>query len=223
LDDIASCVQFEMTNVKIDPDRIEMYFGNKIAPGGYVWIFPKGKETANVGIGVRRPFSRGHAIGYLKEFVKNDKNLSGGSILEVNSGGVPVGGLLEEMVSDNFIVVGDAAHQVNPIHGGGIAESYIAGKIASEVVAKAMKSGDFSKGNLSEYNERWWKTRGKKMKKLLKLRRVVESLSDEELNWLAGYLKGEDLVGLARASGLKKLGFILMKKPRLVTIARKLF
>ncbi|NIO21413.1 MAG: geranylgeranyl reductase family protein [Candidatus Aenigmarchaeota archaeon] len=223
LEDIASSVQFEMTNVKIDPDRIEMYFGNKIAPGGYVWIFPKGKKTANVGIGVRKPFAKKHAIEYLKDFIKNREELNRGSVIEVNSGGVPVGGLLEDMVSDNFIIVGDAAHQVNPIHGGGIAESYIAGKIAVEVISKAMKLENFSKATLSEYNKKWWKTRGKKMGRLLKLRKVIESLTDEELNWLVNYLKGEDLVNLARASGLKKLGFILMKKPRLVKIARKLF
>ncbi|NIO22545.1 MAG: geranylgeranyl reductase family protein [Candidatus Aenigmarchaeota archaeon] len=222
LNDIASCVQFEMTNVKIDPDRIEMYFGKEIAPGGYAWVFPKGKETANVGIGVRKPFSKKHAIEYLRDFVRKREGLRNGSVIEVNSGGVPVGGLLEDMVSDNFLIVGDAAHQVNPIHGGGISESYIAGKIAGEVIVKAIKKGNYSKVMLSEYNKKWWETRGKKMEKLLRLRRVVESLSDEELNWLVNYLKGEDLINLARSSGFKKLGFILMKKPRLITIARKL-
>jgi len=223
LEDIASCVQFEMANIKIDPERIEMYFGNEIAPGGYVWIFPKGKRTANVGIGVRKPFAKKHAIEYLKNFISKNPNLRGGSVLEVNSGGVPVGGLMEDMVSDNLVIVGDAAHQVNPIHGGGIAESYIAGRIAGEVIAKAIESDNFSKKFLYEYNKKWWDTRGKKMRRLLKLRKVVESLNDEELNWLADYLKGEDLISIARASGLRKLGLLLMKRPRLVTIARKLF
>jgi len=187
-----------------------------------VWIFPKGDKTANVGIGVRKPFAKEHAIEYLREFIKNRPNLNKGSVLEVNSGGVPVGGLMEDMASDNFLIVGDAAHQVNPIHGGGIAESYIAGKVAGKIIVKAIKSGNFSKDLLSEYNRKWWEIRGNKLKRLLKLRKVIESLSDEELNWLVDYLKGEDLVNLARASGLKKLGFLLMKKPRLATIARKL-
>lgn len=223
LKDIASCVQFEMTNVKIDDDRIEVYFGNKIAPGGYLWIFPKGKRTANVGIGVRKPYSKKSALTYLKEFIKGRESLWKGSVIEVNSGGVPVGGLMEDMVSDNFMIVGDAAHQVNPIHGGGISESYIAGKMAGEVIVEAIKSGNYSKAVLSGYNRKWWEIRGRKMKRLFKLRKVMESLSDEELNWLVDYLKGEDLINFARASGLKKLGFILMKKPKLVSIARKLF
>ncbi len=222
LSDVASCAQFEMTGISIDPDRIELYFGNEIAPGGYVWIFPKGKDTANVGIGVRKPFSKKHALSYLKAFIGNHEALRKGSTIEANSGGVPVGGFLKSMTADNFLVVGDAAHQVNPIHGGGIAEAYVAGRIASEVIVKTIRSGDYSKASLSEYERRWWKERGEKLKKILKLRHVVESLSDEELNWLADYLKGEELVDFARASGFKRLAFILMKKPKLIPLAKKL-
>jgi digeranylgeranylglycerophospholipid reductase len=222
LADIASCTQFEMTGIGIDPERIELYFGNEIAPGGYVWIFPKGKDTANVGIGVRKPYSKRSALVYLKDFIKGRDSLRKGSVIEVNSGGVPVGGFLERMVGDNLMVVGDAAHQVNPIHGGGIAESYIAGRIASGVIEKAIEKNDFSKKFLSSYESEWEKQRGRKLKKILKLRHVVESLSDDELNWLAEYLKGEELVDFARASGFKRLAFILMKKPRLVGLARKL-
>jgi digeranylgeranylglycerophospholipid reductase len=222
LTEIASSVQFEMTGIKIDPKRIELYFGNKIAPGGYVWIFPKGKDTANVGIGVRKPWAKKPAIEYLEDFINSHSNLKSGSVIEVNSGGVPVGGLLENMVADNFMVVGDAAHQVNAIHGGGISEGWVAGRIVAEVAIKAIKRKDCSARVLSEYNKKWWRERGNKLKKLVKLREVAESLSDDELNWLANYLTGQDLIDFSRASGLKKLAIILMKKPRLIKLARKL-
>lgn len=221
--DIASGAQFEMAGVDIDPDRIELYFGNEVAPAGYAWIFPKGRKEANVGIGVRKPWARKTALEYLKDFVESNPGLKKGSIVEVNAGGVPVGGLMQDMVADSFMIVGDAAHQVNPIHGGGISESFVAGRIAAQVAVKAIKKGDTSKKALSEYNKLWWKERGERLSRLVKLREVSESLSDEELNWLAEYLSGEDLVGFARASGLKKLGFILMKKPRLIKLAKKLF
>ena len=145
-----------------------------------------------------------------------------GSVLEVNSGGVPVGGFLEDSVADNLMIVGDAAHQVNPIHGGGIPESYMAGRIAAEVAAEAVKAGDFSKGFLKRYDSIWMEKRGKALKKILKLREVMESLSDDDLNWLAEYLQGEDLVDLSRSSGFARLAKILMKKPKLVLLARKL-
>lgn len=222
LADIASGYQVEMSNVKIDPDRTELYFGNEIAGGGYCWIFPKGVDVANVGIGVRKPWAKKTAKEHLMDFIQSKPGLKKGSIIEVNAGGVPVGGIMDNMVEDNFMVVGDAGHQVNPIHGGGIADSYIGGKIAGLVAVEAVKSGDLSKKKLSEYNRRWLSFRGNKLKKLVKLRMVVESLSDDELNWLVDYLKGEDLVELSNAGGFKKLGWLLMKKPRLLSIARKL-
>jgi len=52
----------------------------------------------------------------------------------------------------------------------------------------------------------------------------MESLSDEDLNWLAEYLSGDDLVEFSRgeSSNLVKLGKILMKKPKLMKLAAKL-
>ncbi len=220
--DLVSGFQYEMAGVDIDPDRIELYFGNEIAPGGYVWIFPKGETIANIGIGVRKPFAKKTAKEYLDEFIESKPGLRNGSILEVNAGGVPVGGLMENMVSDGFMIVGDAAHQVNPIHGGGISEAFVGGKIAGEVAAEAIKAGDVSAEFLKVYNERWWEERGKKLQKIFKLRLVAESLTDDELNWLAEYLSGEDLVNLSKSKGFVKFAKLLMKKPRLITLARKL-
>jgi len=220
--DLVSGFQYEMAGVEIDPDRIELYFGNEIAPGGYVWIFPKGETVANIGIGVRKPFAKKTAKEYLDEFIESKPGLRNGSILEVNAGGVPVGGLMENMVSDGFMIVGDAAHQVNPIHGGGISEAFVGGRIAGEVAAEAIKAGDVSAEFLKVYNERWWEERGKKLQKIFKLRLVAESLIDDELNWLAEYLSGEDLVNLSKSKGFVKFAKLLMKKPRLITLARKL-
>ncbi len=222
LSEFISAVQFEMSNIDIDPDSIELYFGNEIAPGGYVWIFPKSEHRANVGIGIRKTMTSKSAIKYLNEFINSRPGLKKGSILEVNAGGVPVGGFLDSMVCDNFIVAGDAAHQVNPIHGGGIVESFLAGRMAAETAAEAIKKGDMSKEALSVYDDRWWKERGKRLKKIQKLREVVEKLSDDDLNFLAEELEGSDIVGFARAEGFGKLAKILMKRPKLILLARKL-
>lgn len=222
LSDIASGVQFEMTGIEIDPDRVEIYFSNEFAPGGYVWIFPKGQDTANVGIGVRKPFAKKKAIEYLRGFIESRPGLRKGSVLEVNSGGVPVGGLMKNMVSDNLIIVGDAAHQVNPIHGGGIAESFVAGRIAGEVAAEARESGDYSEAFLSRYSKRWWKKRGDRLSKIIKLRMVLERLSDGDLDYILENLSGENIVDFSKARGFKILAKLLMKRPRLIGLARML-
>jgi digeranylgeranylglycerophospholipid reductase len=223
--DVCSCAQFEMANVDIAPHMIDFFFDQEMFPGGYGWIFPKGKDSANVGLGVRKPWSKKTAYEYLMDFVNKNPGLKKGSIIEVNAGGVPVGGLMENMVLDNFLVIGDAAHQVNPIHGGGIGEASVGGRLAAEVVIEALKSGDLSQKALSKYNDLWWNERGSRLHSILKLRKLMEAMKNDELNWLIDYLKGEDLIAIARGggSGITKLVKILMKKPRLMLMAKKLF
>ncbi len=220
---IDSGYQFEMSGIDIeDEKKLYFFFGNKIAPRGYIWIFPKGKDRANVGIGIGANFAKKSAMEYLLEFVKKNESLRNGSILEVNAGGIPVGGFLKNMVLNGFVVVGDAAHQVNPIHGGGMKEAQIAGKIAASVIADALAKGDVSEKTLKKYNEIWWKERGKELEKVQKLREVIEKLSDEDLNFLAENITGEDLINFTHGKNLGKLAKILMKRPSLVKLARAL-
>ncbi|UCD02952.1 MAG: NAD(P)/FAD-dependent oxidoreductase, partial [Candidatus Aenigmatarchaeota archaeon] len=136
---LDSGYQYEMSNLKLENDRrIMLYFGTDIAPRGYLWIFPKGNDVANVGVGIG--VTDKSAKHYLDTFIEDHPEIFGdASIIEANSGGIPVGGFLKNMVTDGLVVVGDAAHQVNPIHGGGMKEATIAGKIAAEVISKCIK------------------------------------------------------------------------------------
>ena len=221
LDDICAGAQFEMSGIDLkDPRMLEVYMGNNVAPGGYVWVFPKGEKRANVGIGVRNGEKR--AIGYLNSFVSSHPNLSKGSIIEVNCGGVPVGAPLEELTLDNFMVIGDAARQVNPVHGGGIGEAMVAGRMAAETAANAIKIGDTSNDELKKYQDAWFEEQGKKLLKLLKLRKVFDALKDDELNYLAEALSGDDMLNLTGAKGFKKLGEIFAKNPRMIRLVPKL-
>jgi digeranylgeranylglycerophospholipid reductase len=217
---VDSCLQYEMSGIDMDSDFIHIYLGNEIAPRGYAWVFPKGKERANVGVGIvpgnKRP------TYYLKKFLDSRPEIKKGSILEVNAGCVPVGGLLKDMVTNGFLVCGEAAHHVNPIHGGGMKEAIISGQLAADVITECLRKGDVSKNALSKFNELWWEKRGDRMAKVEKLREVVEKLSDEDLNDLAEALKPGDLIEFSRGSKLSVLAKILMRKPRLLGLAKHL-
>ncbi len=219
---IDSGYQYEMSNLKLENSkRIFLYFGNEIAPRGYLWIFPKGDDVANVGIGTG--LTGRSAKYYLDKFIEENPGIFGqASIIEANSGAIPVGGFLENMVLDGFMVVGDAAHQVNPIHGGGLKEATLAGEIAASVIDKAIKKNDVSEKVLSEYSKIWWKERGSKLKKVEKLRQVMEKLSDDDFNMVSESLTGDVAIGLTRGGKMLSLAKILMKKPALVKLARHL-
>jgi len=207
---VDSGLQYEMAGIDLrDEHEIEIFMGNEIASRGYVWIFPKGKNRANVGVGINGACIT-EAKQYLDRFIDSRDELKKGSIVEVNGGCVPVGGFLKNMVLDGFLVVGDAAHQLNPLHGGGISEAINAAEIAAGVIKKAFDKNDFSAKTLGEYNEIWWKERGNTLKKVERAREVMEKLNDEQLNKLQEILSGENIYDIVHGNKIM-LARVLMK------------
>ena len=206
LDDIETGVQFQMVGINFEsPSMMEYYFGNKIAPGGYCWVFPKGEDMANVGLGVLGSRAERRPIEYLRDFVARMPSLSKGKIIEINAGGVPVSGPIKQTVKDNLLVVGDAARQVNALTGGGIDLAMRAGDIAGEVAAKAVAKGDTSEKRLSEYEKRWREAMARRLERYLKAKNVFVSLTDDDLDRLAKALNEVEFDKISLTDMLKVL------------------
>ena len=189
--EMESCAQMTLANIDIHASDVYFFFGDAVAPGGYLWIFPKGERTANVGLGISGIYSKKKkAIDYLREFV--DRKFPDASILTLVAGGVPTCPQPKEIVADGVILVGDAARQTNPISGGGIINAMIAGKIAGEVAAKAIKKGDVSAKQLQPYAKQFYKAEGKVNDLSYKLKKVIYSFSDEKLDRIAEKLSTMD-------------------------------
>lgn len=202
---MESCAQYEMANVKMqDSNSIEFYFGS-VAPGGYAWIFPKGDDIANVGLGILSTETDKSAYEHLLEFVKNNPATMDAQPVELNIGGDPVAGMLKKLVTDNFMLVGDAASQVNPLTGGGIISAMEAGLYAGEVAAAAVRDGDYSAKTLNKYQERCEENIGVKFKRDLKVKDYLLSLSDEELNSIADAFQDIELDNINTAELIKNL------------------
>ena len=137
---------YKMTNVDIDSETLEMYFGNKYVPGGYVWIFPEGEGKANVGLGLRRSLCKENisARAFLNRFIKEhpiaSEKLKGGKIESIIGGIIPVDGAPEKTATERVMIAGDAAGHVLATNGGGIPFAMAAGKIAGETAAEALKN-----------------------------------------------------------------------------------
>ena len=81
-----------------------------------------------------------------------------------------------------MMLVGDAAHQSNPISGGGIIQAIIAGQIAGDVAAKAIKENNVSLKRLKEYTDRWYEINGQTHVRSYRLKEVAYKLTDKDLN-----------------------------------------
>jgi len=224
--DYHSGFQYEMAGVNLEEiDWLRIYFGEKIAPKGYVWIFPKGRDVANVGVGVLSTFSGDgrRAQDYLDRFIESHPEIfRNASPIEINAGGVPVGYCIDKAVDNGFMVVGDAAHQVNPIHGGGIAIAMESAKIAGEVASKALSKGDVSKETLCEYQKRWEEEFSGKIKRLLKLRTVLEKVNDDDFEMLADTLSGDDITKLTDGKYMFLLKTLAKNTPHIASTAKRI-
>ncbi len=218
-----SSYEYEMLIEGYDPDLIHLWFGNEIAPRGYVWVFPKDEDRANVGIGINSDNPQ-TAKYYLDKWLEENK-IPAKKIFEVNVGVVPVGGFVKELAKDNVLVVGDAARQVNPMHGGGMAEAMEAGTIASKWIVKALEEENISL--LQNYTKEWWETDGKRLEKVLKVRKVTEKLTDEDLDLFIQVLNGADAEKIAGGDYIEVIKALLrhpkvILNPRRISLLRQL-
>ncbi len=180
--DMESAVQITAANISVDPETCYFYFGEEFAPQGYFWIFPKDKNSANIGLGIGGDRNRKKsALTYLNNFM--EKHYPGASVLTVIAGGVPCVPTLEKIVAPGIMLAGDAARQVNPLSGGGIASGMIGGSIAGTVAAESIlnKNPD----HIFEYEKRWNDRLGKRHRIFDRIKNGIYNFSDEQFNSIA--------------------------------------
>jgi len=189
--DIVSCIEYRMTNIDIDERFTHFYIGS-CAPGGYLWIFPKGKREANVGIGValNKIKEPGEVKQYLDKFIDEHPNLKKGGAIQLITGAVSVCPVPKKLVGNGIMLVGDAARLIDPITGGGIANASISGRWAGEIAAKCINEP--SEECLMEYQERVKQKWERKHLRNWFVKEKLSELDDDTLNKLMDVVSEAD-------------------------------
>ncbi|MDP6457277.1 MAG: NAD(P)/FAD-dependent oxidoreductase [Candidatus Marinimicrobia bacterium] len=217
--DMESCVQKTITGIEIDENRFDFYLSSKLAPGGYLWVFPKGKNSANVGLGVSGKYSQEKAAWrFLDEFL--EAKYPRCSVVTSTLGGVPCAKPLKNIVSNGLMLAGDSAHMVNPMTGGGIVPGMRGGMLAGETAAEAVKKGDTSKKFLSRYAKAWHKIGGKNHERFYSIKEATHQLSDDDLDSIA---EAVEAVPPEERTLTKLFMKALFKKPSLIKDVVKVF
>ena len=73
-------------------------------------------------------------------------------------------GGISKSFSDNLLIIGDAAGQIDPLTGEGIQYAMDAAEIAAQTVKEAFEKNKFSKQFLKRYHRRWMKSFGRDFK-----------------------------------------------------------
>ncbi len=182
--DMESCMQYSVANVDINPNRIDFFVGDVYAPGGYLWVFPKGDNSANIGIGISGAHTQQYnAKKLLDDFISREYPKA--AKLTSMCGGVPCASPLKDAVKNGLILVGDAAHQVNPMTGGGIISAMKGGWIGGGIAAESILTHDYSASFLNRYNQVVRKDFGDTHHRFHRIKEVISSLTDRELDSIA--------------------------------------
>jgi len=141
-------------------DAFYYYFDEEFF--GYLWIFPKNSDEANIGIAFY-PVSHEHKDPrllldkFLKKYdIKVEK-------ISEYAGIIPCSGPISKTYSNRIMVCGDSAGMVYAGTGEGIKYALTSGRLAALTAIKSLHLNRFDKHFLKKYENAWKKEFGREM------------------------------------------------------------
>ena len=187
---IASIEYLIKVEKKFKVGELKIYLNNEDINCGYVWVFSKTENIANIGIcgkgNLSDKFSK-----FLSEVVL--KEYGDYSILENRSGIIPVQGKEVQVYKKNMMLVGDAAGFADPLFKGGMSQAMQSAKIAAECILNK---------NVYEYESKI-KSMPFVDSKLIEASNVFYAMSNNTLNELGEVLDGKRTSYIKSFSGIR--------------------
>ena len=197
--------------------EIEIFAGNKVAPGYFAWLVPSGGSTALAGLMARR-----NAGGYIEAFLKNLK--MAGKIAEVTGKPGYRGITIDQprkSYANRVLLIGDASGQVKPLTGGGIYFGLLCADMAADTLHSAIEAGDFSTARLASYQKQWRRLLGRELRLGDWAHSIYSHMSDGRIEWLFEQAARRGLIESLTVSN--HIGFDWHGRAMLQMVKRMLF
>jgi flavin-dependent dehydrogenase len=150
-------------------DTVEVHLG--VVPDFFAWVVPAEEGLARVGLATKR---RREAVRYLREFLA--RRFPRAPILSLWTGLIPIGPPART-VWGRVLLLGNAAAQVKPLTGGGLAFISLCAPIAGALAARGRES-------IPEYETTWRNLIGQEQSFEERARSMFLKLSPETLEQL---------------------------------------
>jgi len=217
---------------EFDENYCIIHLDQDIAPGGYGWVFPKGKNKVNIGLGVEKTLleKRNQRLGkndtvsmLINQYLERNRAIKNPKLSEDpqdknNATGnfqVSVRRQNDCMVANGFVIVGDSAWMPKPLDAGGIGPALVAGTIVGKCVVEAIQSGDVTEKGLWKYNKEFVNEYGYKTAGLEIFRRLIQTLTNEQISYgMKHFLGNLDVESISKGehpdfSSVTKLGMLI--------------
>ncbi|MEX1053654.1 MAG: NAD(P)/FAD-dependent oxidoreductase, partial [Nitrosopumilaceae archaeon] len=215
-----------------DPDYCIIHLDQDIAPGGYAWVFPKGKTKVNIGLGVQyaelqkrnqRLGRKDDVIKLINDYIKINKAIKNPVLSDDPSDSVNATGTWQVsvrrqndcLVANGYVLVGDSAWMPKPLDAGGIGPAIVAATIIGRDVVAAIEAGDVTERGLWQYNIDFINDYGYKTAGLEVFRRLLQTLTNEQINYgMKHFLSKMDVESISKGEHpdfgtVEKLGMMI--------------
>ena len=161
-------------------------FADVMVPGfacGFGWIMRFWERTADVGLALPSSIAPGRLRAEL-ERLKTTLGVSPGTPSRKGGGVLPARRSRTRLVGDGYVLIGDAACQVNPSNGAGIASAMLAGHLAARAIVEASRRGSVRAAAVWSYPRSYMRTQGARFAALDALRVHFQQFRPAELEAL---------------------------------------
>jgi digeranylgeranylglycerophospholipid reductase len=180
---LVNAVHAEVEKVKdVESDMVEVFLGKGYSPGFYGWLIPKGNGEAKVGLATNSGNPKELLQKLMVKHPSASRKLGKAKIQRIAFHPITLGGPISRSYLDGFLVVGDAASQVKPTTGGGVIFGLTCARIAAGVASEGLRENDFSSEFLSEYQRRCKEVLGLDVRVMLRMRKLLDAMSDRSLD-----------------------------------------
>jgi len=222
-DDVESLLQYRVSGIEVDSQAVEIHVGEQIAPKGYLWIFPKSDNSANIGLGIAAGDKRGEKCERLLErFLQ--KRFGQYNIEFKSCGIVPKYQGRDKLSKYNLLIVGDSARVLDSFSGAGIVNALMSGRDAGVASVEYLSGGINSINDIDRYYpDRFLECKESELRMYRKLRKVYTKFKDDDFNDIVTALKGHFPEGRTDSVNvIKLLTQIIRTRPQLLRLVRYL-
>ncbi|MFW9934703.1 MAG: hypothetical protein ACFFDU_04115, partial [Candidatus Thorarchaeota archaeon] len=178
-------LQYEVSNVSLPTDTVHLFFNTQLAKDFFAWVIPLDNHHARVGLATANK----QAPTALSKFF-NSCSLTVGAKIEKRYGGIVYsGGPSSRTVAQRFVNIGDAAGQTKATTGGGVVAGGACAIMAASCIHRALKGTHYNHDELRRYERRWKRSWGRQLHSMALLRRLVNTLDNQEMDQLFSSLQ----------------------------------
>lgn len=176
----------------------KVFLGRRFAPGSFAWFLPVSYGgTRRVKIGVSSRLGQALPFGDFADFLRR-RGLLNGTPLVPKGWLIPISPL-PRTFADRVLAVGDAAGQTKPTTGGGLYYGLLCARLAADTLAEGLHEGrGLSAAYLARYEARWRSQLGRELRIARMFRRLIEHLSDRQLDTLLHVVGQEGFMRVVR-------------------------